>query len=127
VCEEIGVPVNHHTRSTAPPMGPTDGGAVVLWLRSSWCAPRALPPRRVGGALDRHPDLQFVFTEQGTAWVPDELVKLDYFFDRMGSAVGSQEAVWGRSVVGRLSLRPSEYWQRQCHIGASFIRPAEVE
>lgn len=44
----------------------------------------------------------------------------------MSSAEGSQEAVWGRSVVDRLSLRPSEYWTRQCHIGASFIRPAEV-
>ena len=23
-------------------------------------------------------------------------------------------------------LQPSEYWARQCHIGASFIRPSEV-
>jgi hypothetical protein len=29
-------------------------------------------------------------------------------------------------VVSTLSLRPSEYWARQCHVGASFIRPAEV-
>ena len=45
----------------------------------------------------------------------------------MGTATGSQEAEWGGSVVERLALRPSEYWARQCHIGASFIRPAEVE
>jgi len=25
-----------------------------------------------------------------------------------------------------MSLTPSEYWQRQCHIGASFLRPTEV-
>ena len=32
----------------------------------------------------------------------------------------------GAGSRDRLSLRPSEYWARQCHIGASFIRPAEV-
>ncbi len=45
---------------------------------------------------------------------------------RMGNAGGSQEQEWGRAVVERLSLRPSEYWARQCQVGASFIRPAEV-
>jgi hypothetical protein len=27
--------------------------------------------------------------------------------------------------VRRLSLSPSEYWARQCHVGASFLRPSE--
>ena len=88
-------------------------------------AQRAHQPR-LGGALERHPDLQFVFTEQGTAWVPDFLGQLDYFFDRMLNAVGSQEREWGLPVVEKMSLKPSEYWARQCHIGASFIRPSEV-
>ena len=26
--------------------------------------------------------------------------------------------------MSRLSLKPSEYWARQCHVGSSFIRPA---
>jgi predicted TIM-barrel fold metal-dependent hydrolase len=126
VCAELGVPVNHHTGSASPPMGATDVDAVVFLLEVSWWAHRALTHLLVGGALDRHPDLQLVFTEQGTAWVPEELAKLDYFFDRMRSADGSQEQVWGRAVVERLSLKPSEYWSRQCHVGASFIRPPEV-
>jgi hypothetical protein len=29
-------------------------------------------------------------------------------------------------VVEKLSLRPSEYWARQCHVGSSFMRPAEA-
>jgi predicted TIM-barrel fold metal-dependent hydrolase len=126
VCEELGMPVNHHTGSASPTMGPTDVDAVIFLLEVSWFAHRALTHLIVGGALERHPGMQLVFTEQGTAWVPDELAKLDYFFDRMGNAGGSQEQVWGRSVVERLSLKPSEYWARQCHVGASFIRPAEV-
>jgi predicted TIM-barrel fold metal-dependent hydrolase len=127
VCEELGVPVNHHTGSAAPPMGPSEVDAVIFLLEVSWWAHRALTHLITAGVLDRHPDLQLVLTEQGTAWIPDELMKLDYFFERMSGATGSQEAEWGRDVVGRLSLRPSEYWARQCHVGASFIRPGEVE
>jgi hypothetical protein len=44
----------------------------------------------------------------------------------MGSAGGSQELEWGQSVVSSLSMRPSEYWARQCHVGSSFMRPAEA-
>ena len=76
--------------------------------------------------MERHPDLQFVFTEQGTAWIPEELYRLDFFAQRMVTAVGSQEYEWGFPVVSKLSLKPSEYWARQCHVGSSFIRPAEV-
>ena len=126
VCAELDMPLNHHTGSASPPMGPTDVDAVVFLLEVSWFAHRALTHLIVGGVLERHPSLRLVFTEQGTAWVPEELTKLDYFFDRMGGAGGSQEQVWGRAVVERLSLKPSEYWARQCYVGASFIRPFEV-
>ena len=44
----------------------------------------------------------------------------------MGGATASQEIEWGKVVTDRLTLRPSEYWARQCHIGSSFIRPPEV-
>ena len=86
-------------------------------------------PEFLISVMDRHPDLQFVFTEQGTAWLPDELTRLDYYRDRLsgaGGAAGSQEAKLGASAA-RLSLTPSEYWARQCHVGSSFIRRAEVD
>nr|MDT0664004.1 amidohydrolase family protein [Micromonospora sp. DSM 115978] len=91
-----------------------------------WWAHRAFTHLLVAGVFERHPGLRLVLAEQGTAWIPDELLRLDYFFDRMRRATGSQEAAWGLPVVGRLSLKPSEYWARQCAVGASFIRPFEV-
>jgi hypothetical protein len=57
----------------------------MFLLEVSWYAHRALYQLMIGGALERHPNLQLVFTEQGTAWVPDELARLDYFFGRLGS------------------------------------------
>ncbi|MCU1364730.1 MAG: amidohydrolase 2, partial [Ilumatobacteraceae bacterium] len=80
----------------------------------------------VSGALERHPGLQVVFTEQGPASIPEELARLDNFFNRMRTAVGSQEHVWGKPVTDKLTLSPSEYFARQCNVGASFIRPNEV-
>ncbi len=127
VCEELEMPVNHHTGSAAPPMGPTPQDAVVFLLEVSWWAHRALTHLLVGGVFERHPNMQLVFTEQGSAWVPEELMRLDYFWGRMGAAGGSQEQVWGREIVHSMSLKPSEYWARQCHLGASFIRPQEVQ
>ena len=126
VCEELGMPVNHHSGSAAPDMGDYPAASAIFLLEVTWWAHRSLWHLIFAGVMDRHPDLQFVFTEQGTAWIPEELMRLDYFFERMRSASGSQEIEWGLPVVGKLSLKPSEYWARQCHVGASFIRPAEV-
>lgn len=125
-CEELGMPVNHHSGSAVPPLGDEPIDNVVFMLEVTWWAHRALWHLVFGGVLERHPGLQVVLTEQGTAWIPETLQTLDYFFDRMHTATGSQEVEWGRPVVERLSLRPSEYWARQCHVGSSFIRPAEV-
>lgn len=125
-CEELDMPVNHHTGSAAPPMGPDPEDTITFLLEVSWYAHRAFYQLILGGALERHPNMQLVFTEQGTAWIPDELLRLDYFFNRMRSSSGSQEQVWGAEVMAKLSLQPSEYWARQCHVGASFIRPMEM-
>ena len=126
VCEELGMPVNHHSGSAAPAIGDDPEDKVVLLLEVTWWAHRTFTHLLVAGVFERHPGLQLVLTEQGTAWLPEELARLDYFFDRMGGATASQEIEWGKVVTDRLTLRPSEYWARQCHIGSSFIRPPEV-
>jgi predicted TIM-barrel fold metal-dependent hydrolase len=128
VCEELEMPLNHHAGSAVPPLDDTPEDKVIFLLEVTWWANRTLWHLIVGGAMERHPHLQFVFTEQGTAWIPERLATLDYFFDRMrgdAGGSGSQEAEWG-APIRALSLQPSEYWARQCHVGSSFMRPAEV-
>jgi predicted TIM-barrel fold metal-dependent hydrolase len=101
----------------------------MFLLEVTWWAHRTLWHLLFSGVMERHPDLQFVFTEQGTAWLPEELRRLDYYRGRLsgaGGADGSQEAKFGAGAVEGLSLSPSEYWQRQCHLGSSFIRRHEV-
>ncbi len=128
VCEELGVPVNHHSGSAAPDYGDYPAAPAMFLLEVTWWAHRALWHLIFSGVMERHPRLQFVFTEQGTAWVPEELTRLDYYHGRLagaGGAAGSQESMFGAGM-GTLSLSPSEYWARQCQLGSSFIRRHEV-
>jgi predicted TIM-barrel fold metal-dependent hydrolase len=129
VCEEVGLPINSHSGSAAPDYGDYDAAKAMFLLEVTWWAHRTLWHLLFSGVMERHPSLQFVFTEQGTAWVPDELTRLDYYHGRLrgvGGAAASQEAKFGASLQ-QLSLKPSEYWARQCHLGSSFIRRHEVE
>lgn len=127
VCEETGMPVNHHGGSANPPMGDAPEDPVMFLLEVTMWSHRALAQLIVSGAMERHPELKFVFTEQGSAWIPAELQRLDYFFTRMRTAVGSQEHIWGEPVMAKLPLQPSEYWARQCFVGASFQRGPEAQ
>jgi predicted TIM-barrel fold metal-dependent hydrolase len=133
VCAELGMPLTHHSGSAAPDYGPYPEAKVMFLLEVTWWAHRTLWHLIFAGVLERYPDLQVVFTEQGTAWLPEQLATLDYYHQRMaapaepapGEAV-SQEQIFGAEVMARLPLRPSEYFARQGHVGASFIRPHEV-
>jgi len=129
VCEELGMPINHHSGSAAPDYGNYPEAQVMFLLEVTWWAHRTLWHLIFSGVMERHPSLQFVFTEQGTDWLPDEITRLDYYRGRLagsGGAAGSQEAAFGAGVMDALSLKPSEYWARQCHLGSSFIRKHEV-
>ena len=128
-CEDLGMPISHHSGSAVPDMGPYPAAQMMFLLEVTWWAHRTLWHLIYSGVMERHPDLQFVFTEQGTAWIPEELARLDYYRGRLSGAAGaedSQEAKFGAGVVDQLSISPSEYWARQCHLGSSFIRPNEV-
>jgi predicted TIM-barrel fold metal-dependent hydrolase len=54
-----------------------------------------------GGVLERHPRMRLVLGEGGIGWIP-------YILDRMDLEWEDQFGDLG------LSLRPSEYWHRQC-------------
>jgi predicted TIM-barrel fold metal-dependent hydrolase len=89
-----------------------------------WYAHRALWHLIFSGVLDQHPELTVVFTEQGAGWIPATLDSLDVAAGRYARP-GSAIARFAGPTAGSLSLRPSQYWTRQCYVGASFMRPVE--
>jgi predicted TIM-barrel fold metal-dependent hydrolase len=121
------MPMNHHAGGATPNFGPHFPTSLAIFmLEVSWWSHRALWHLMFAGVFERHPDLKFVNTETGTAWVPETLANLDSFYDRMKGGGYGPEAIFGGMAVENLSLRPSEYWTRQCYIGASFLRPNEA-
>ena len=74
--------------------------------------------------FERFPNLKYVMTEQGTAWAVDELRRMDmYHMQISGGRVG--ELGFSADVV--LPMKPSEYFDRNVWIGASFPSPGEAE
>ncbi len=70
-----------------------------------------------GGVFDRHPKLRLVFAEALAHWVPQELMRLDEMYD-----------MWNLKMLReRLTMRPSDYWRRNCAVTAAFVSRAEVE
>ncbi|MCV7280188.1 amidohydrolase family protein [Mycolicibacterium flavescens] len=75
-------------------------------------------PRRLlwqlmlAGVFDRYPSLRFVLTEVRSDWVPMTLQLLDSWFEERETP---------------LTMRPSEYWARNCFATPSSIHKVEVE
>ena len=124
-CEEQGVVVNHHGGNAGPGPEPEWGSSFAIWVyETMWWAHRILWHLILSGVLDRHPQLTLVLTEQASGWVPQTLDSLDLIADRYADP-DSALARFAGPAAGSLSLRPSEYWNRQCFVGASFMRPFE--
>lgn len=122
-----GMPLNHHAGGATPNFGPYFPTSLAIFMiEVSWWSQRALWHLIFAGVFERHPTLAWVNTETGTAWVPETLEKLDSFYHRMKYSTYGSESIFGGMTVATLSLKPSEYWQRQCYVGASFLRPVEA-
>jgi predicted TIM-barrel fold metal-dependent hydrolase len=67
-----------------------------------------------GGVFDRHPDLKLILTEIRADWIPATLGHLDAVYHEHRDELPARRP-------------PSEYWHRNCLVGASFIHKAEVE
>ncbi len=122
-----GMPLNHHAGGASPNFGNHFPASLAMFmLEVQWWTQRALWHLMFSGVFERHPELDYVITETGTAWVPDTLAKLDSFYHRMKYSRYGSESIFGGQAVAQMSLTPSEYFERQCHIGASFLRPSET-
>lgn len=124
-CEELELPVNFHGGTGAPDMGPYPATPALLFVEFGWYAQRPFVRFLFAGVFERHPELTFVMTEQGSSWVPGLLAGLDWAVDRMRNVRGSVEERFGGEIARSLSHMPSDYWARQCYLGASFMGPVD--
>ena len=104
---ECGMPISFHTLGLSPrlPKEPdklqyrsvSDGLSYTLFQLSG---AEFLSSIIFSGACDRFPDFKFVLGECGIGWIPYILHRMDEEYENQVSDIG-------------LSLKPSEFWQRQ--------------
>lgn len=122
-CEDLEVPITHHSGQGSPDYGRSSAAGVMWIVETQFFSHRPLWQLIMGGVFERHPRLRFVITESGCTWIPDTLKMLDSFHAQMASGrIGELKY----SEEERLSLRPSEYFARNCFVGVSFPSPAEA-
>jgi predicted TIM-barrel fold metal-dependent hydrolase len=126
VCDELDVTINHHGGAGLPEFGMDAAARAVMLVELPIYAHRAMWHLVFAGVFERHAGLRFVMTEQGTGWLPAGLASLDWFLRRMKTE-GAAEGRFGAEAASKLSLTPSEYFRRNCFVGASFLRPVECE
>ncbi len=120
--EETGLPVNHHSGSAAPDYGKYPAGGVMWLLETGFYAHRAFWSLIFGGVFERHPKLKFVLAESGMGWLAEELPRTDFLAKRIfGGKIGEL----GFTDDQRLPKLPSEYFQQNVWVTASFMGPAE--
>ena len=118
VCEELAMPVHTHTGSGCPYYGNQADGPILYALECTMWPHRPLAFLIAGGVFERFPGLRLVLTEQGSGWVVEALMMMDHVVTDRMYAFGEQ---------GHLSMKPSDYFRRQCWLGSSILSRPEME
>jgi predicted TIM-barrel fold metal-dependent hydrolase len=110
VCEELDLPLQSHS-GWSPDYGDVPAATAMYISEVDMWAHRPFTALMWSGAFERHPKLKYVLTETGCSWILETLRVLEFKADH---------PIF-RHFTKDLSLRPSEYFARQCFIGASFL------
>ncbi|MBW2271154.1 MAG: amidohydrolase [Deltaproteobacteria bacterium] len=116
VCEDLDVPIHSHVGWT-PNYGDHKGSLGIFLYEISWWAHRPFHFLTWSGVFERYPKLRFIMTEQGATWVVPTLADLD----------SKYEMPMFRHMRRELPRHPSEYFARNCYIGAAFMTGDVVE
>ena len=118
LCEELDIPIQCHQAITGIQFGAYPGARWIASIEGHFVARRGLWQLLFSGAFERHPGLKLCITEVGGADFPYWISTFDHFY----------ESKKGSELRKSLPRKPSEYWYRQCFLGASpFSGRLEME
>jgi len=117
VCEELGLVVNCHSGSGQPDYGNHPTSQLIWAIETEYFAHRPLWHLIMSGVFERFPTLRFVLSEQGSAWLPQVLRNLDGM--HMAASMGRTGEL-KLNADATLPMTPSEYFERNVWLGASF-------
>jgi predicted TIM-barrel fold metal-dependent hydrolase len=117
-CAELAMPVHTHTGSGGPYYGTGPDAPILYSIECTWYPHRPLWFMTMSGVFERHPALRLVLTEQGSGWVLEWLTIMDAM---------ARDPKFAFHANGPLTLKPSEYFHRQCWLGSSLVHRREIE
>lgn len=110
VCDELEMPIQSHS-GWSPDYGDSVAATAMYISEVDMWAHRPFTALLWSGVFERYPNLKYVLTETGCSWILETLRVLEFKADLQIFQHFTKD----------LSLRPSEYFQRQCYLGASFL------
>jgi predicted TIM-barrel fold metal-dependent hydrolase len=110
VCDELNLPLQSHS-GWSPDYGDVPAATAMYISEVDMWAHRPFTALMWSGAFERYPNLKYILTETGCSWILETLRVLEFKADH---------PIF-KHFTKDLSLRPSEYFARQCYIGASFL------
>jgi predicted TIM-barrel fold metal-dependent hydrolase len=123
-CEERGVVVNAHGGSASPDYGLYPASLSIWLMETTWFSHRPLWAFIMAGVFDRFPSLQLVLSEQGSGWIRGALDTMDQFNAQIAQG-GIGELRFLEPLL--LERSPSEYWETNCAVAASFMHRDDCE
>ena len=117
-CAELDMPIHSHTGSGSPYYGEGLDGPILYSMECTDWPHRPLWFLTLSGVFERHPRLRLMLTEQGSWWVPEKLMWMD--------AMAAMPK-FAYSERNPLTMKPSEYFARQCWLGSSLVSKHEID
>ncbi|GIU88357.1 MAG: hypothetical protein KatS3mg009_2872 [Acidimicrobiia bacterium] len=124
VLQDLELPVNAHGGTGAPNYGKYPAAALLFITEVSFYSQRPFVQLLLSGVFERFPRLKFVMTEQGCAWVPPLLERLDQVLDQIRRTGRTGELAYGDEH--KLPRSASEYFAQNCFMGVSQPGPADA-
>ena len=122
-CAERGVPVNAHSGTGGPAYQRAPAMPIVHIAEMVFYSQRPFVYLITGGVFERFPDLKFILTEAGCAWIPGVLEQLDDLMVALRRGGTGEMRFEGETVPPRSA---TDYFRQNCHVGMSQPRPADI-
>jgi predicted TIM-barrel fold metal-dependent hydrolase len=120
--EELGLVLHTHSGAGPSDIGLGPGMIAIYASEAGWWAARPLAVLIWGGIFERHPTLKYSMAENGAWWIPDQIRKMDEKW--IG---GHNTRKFGDLFRQDLSMKPSEYLDRNCFFAASTPGVDDIE
>jgi predicted TIM-barrel fold metal-dependent hydrolase len=117
VCEDLEVPVNSHGGTGLPDYGRYPVSALLFITEVSFYSQRPFVQLLLSGVFERFPNLKFVMTEMGCAWIPPMLRQFDGVLEQIRKTGRTGEMRYSEEHV--LPHSATEYFRRNCWVGVS--------